>query len=167
VLESFYTTVAQASFTLLALWWVLLQIRHDEWIHDLAYRRSIYDVSLYFLLPGMMSLASLLAVEEATIWRASFAVFGIIGAVESAWFIAGRGRMRTAAPFVRVTDVLSVALYALVALVAVWETLPDDLGIGLRPLELEGLLVTGLLFIGITLAGVIFISTGPHTQRSR
>ena len=164
MLESFYTTVAQASFTLLALWWVLLQIRHDEWINDVAYRRSIYDVSLYFLLPGMMSLGSLLAVQEAWIWRANFAVFGTIGAVESAWLIGGRGRMRTAAPFVRMTDVLSVALYGLVALVAVWENLPDDLGIGLRSLELEGFLVGGLLLIGITLAAVIFVSSGPHTQ---
>jgi hypothetical protein len=50
--------VAQASFTLLALWWVLLQIRHDEWFADTAYRRRAYDVSLYFLLPGIMSLGS-------------------------------------------------------------------------------------------------------------
>ena len=34
MLDSFYSTLAQASFTLLALWWVLLQIRHDEWIAD-------------------------------------------------------------------------------------------------------------------------------------
>jgi hypothetical protein len=167
MLESFYTTVAQASFTLLALWWVLLQIRHDEWIDDVAYRRSIYDVSLYFLLPGMMSLGSLLAVQEAWIWRANFAVFGTIGAVESAWLIAGRGKLRTAAPFVRVTDVLSVVLYGLVVLVAVWEKLPDELGIDLRSLELEGFLVGGLLLIGISLAAVIFVSTGPHVEQSR
>src|SRR5688572_12185224 len=60
MLESFYSTVAQASFTLLGLWWVLLQIRHDEWIGDAPYRQSVYDISFYFLLLGMMSLASLL-----------------------------------------------------------------------------------------------------------
>jgi hypothetical protein len=166
MLDTFYTTVAQASFTLLALWWVLLQIRHDEWISDTAYRRSVYDVSLYFLLPGMMSLASLLAVEEAWIWRANFAIFGSIGVVESVWLLARRGRLRAAAPFLRAADVLSVVLYGLVALVALWEKLPEELGIDLRPLELEGIFVAALLLLGVTLAALIFVSTGPHVDRS-
>jgi hypothetical protein len=162
MLDSFYTTVAQASFTLLALWWVLLQIRHDEWFGDAAYRRSIYDVSLYFLLPGMMSLASLLAVETNWIWRASFAVFGAIGLAESVLLIARRGELRAAASLVRAADLVSVLLYGLVVLVAIWEKLPEDLGIEMRPLEMEGLLVSGLLLLGITLAATIFVSTGPH-----
>jgi hypothetical protein len=165
MLDTFYTTVAQASFTLLALWWVLLQIRHDEWFGDAAYRRSVYDVSLYFLLPGMMSLASLLAVEETWIWRASFAVFGFIGLVESVLLIARRGALAAAAPLVRAADLLSVVLYGLVALVAIWDSLPEDVGIDLRPLELEGLFVAGLLLLGVTLAATIFVSTGPHPAR--
>jgi hypothetical protein len=165
MLDTFYTTVAQASFTLLALWWVLLQIRHDEWISDAPYRRSVYDVSLYFLLPGMMSLASLLAVQETSIWRWSFAVFGIVGAVESVLLIARRGALRAAGPLVRTADVLSVLLYGLAAVVAIWEDLPEELGIGLRPLELEGLFVAALLLLGVTLAAAIFVSTGPHVAR--
>jgi hypothetical protein len=161
MLDQFYTTVAQASFTLLALWWVLLQIRHDEWFSDTAYRRSVYDVSFYFLLPGMMSLASLLAAQEPDIWRVSFAVFGLIGLAESLGLMARRGALRSGQPLMRVADVLSIALYAAAVLVAVWKDLPEELGIGLSSLELEGLFVTGLLMIGITLAGVIFISTGP------
>jgi hypothetical protein len=161
MLDQFYTTVAQASFTLLALWWVLLQIRHDEWFSDTAYRRSIYDVSFYFLLPGMMGLASLLAVQNSDIWRVSFAVFGLIGLVESMMLIARRGALRSAAALVRAADLLSVVLYALTVIVAVWDDVSKDLDIGLQPLELEGIFVTALLMIGITLAGAIFISTGP------
>jgi hypothetical protein len=165
MLDQFYTTVAQASFTLLALWWVLLQIRHDEWFSDTAYRRSVYDVSFYFLLPGMMSLASLLAAQEPDIWRVSFALFGAIGLVESLAVMARRGALRSGQPLMHVADVVSVALYAAAVLVAVWDSLPDDLGIGLAPLELEGIFVTGLLMTGITLAGLIFISTGPGTAQ--
>jgi hypothetical protein len=165
MLDQFYTTVAQASFTLLALWWVLLQIRHDEWFADTAYRRSVYDVSFYFLLPGMMSLASLLAVQNSDIWRISFAVFGTIGLVESVGVMARRGALGSAQPLMRMGDVLSVALYAATVLVAVYKDLPDDLGINLTGLELEGIFVTGLLMIGISLAGVIFVSTGPGAAR--
>ena len=161
MLDTFYTTVAQASFTLLALWWVLLQIRHDEWFNDTPYRRSVYDVSLYFLLPGLMSLGSLLAVEEAWIWRASFATFGTIGLVWSILLMAGRGRMRGAAGLVWVADLVSILLYGLIVLFAVWEKLPEELGIDLTSLEAEGFFVTGLLMLGITLAAAIFVSTGP------
>ena len=166
MLDDFYTTVAQASFTLLALWWVLLQIRHDEWMEDQAYRRSVYDVSLYFLLPGMMSLASLLAVQETSIWRVSFALFGVVGFAESLWLFARRGTLRTAAALFRAADVLSLLLYALAFLVAVWKELPQELGLGLRPLEVEGLVVTTLLLLGVTLAAAIFVRTGPHLAKS-
>jgi hypothetical protein len=166
MLDTFYTTVAQTSFTLLALWWVLLQIRYEDWFSDAPYRRSVYDVSLYFLLPGMMSLASLLAVEQSWIWRASFAVFGSLGVAESALLMVRRGTLRAAGQLVRVADVLSLLLYGLVVLAAVWESLPADLGIDLRPLELEGLFIAALLLIGVTLAAVIFVSTGPHVAHS-
>ena len=142
---------------------MLLQIRHDEWFRDAAYRRSVYDVSLYFLFPGMMSLASLLAAGEPRIWRVAFATFGILGGLESVLSMLRRGRLPAAWALVRAADVLSIVLYGLVALVAVWVALPREVGIGLRPLELEGLLVAALLLVGITLAAAIFVTTGPRT----
>jgi hypothetical protein len=162
VLDSFYTTAAQASFTLLALWWVLLQIRHDAWIADVAYRRTVYDVSFYFLLPGMMSLGSLLAVQQSSVWRASFALMGAVGVVESLILIAGRREMRGRGLLVESADWLSLVLYALVVAVALWTGLPDELGLGLQPLELEGILLAGLIFLGIALAAALFVTTGPH-----
>ena len=166
MLDQFYATVAQASFTLLALYWVLLQLRHDEWFGDPAYRRTAYDVSLYFLLPGMMSLLSLLAVEEPRIWRVSFVVFGVVGAVESVLVMLRRARLQTADLLVRLADVVSIALYGLVALVAIWLELPEKLGLSLRPLEAEGLLIGALLLLGVALAAAIFVSTGPHSTRA-
>jgi hypothetical protein len=75
--------------------------------------------------------------------------------------IARRGALRSARALVRAADLLSVVLYALTVIVAVWDDVSKDLDIGLQPLELEGIFVTALLMIGITLAGAIFISTGP------
>jgi hypothetical protein len=165
MLESFYTTAAQASFTLLALWWVLLQIRHDAWIADVAYRRTVYDVSFYFLLPGMMSLGSLLAVQQSSVWRASFALLGAVGIIESLILIAGRREMRGRGLLVESADWLSLVLYGLVVAVALWTGLPDELGLGLAPLELEGILLAGLIFLGIALAAALFVTTGPHVHR--
>ena len=166
MLDSFYTTAAQACFTLLALWWVLLQIRHDAWIADVAYRRTVYDVSFYFLLPGMMSLGSLLAVQQSSVWRASFALLGAVGIIESLILIAGRREMRGRGMLVESADWLSLALYSLVVAVALWTGLPAELGLGLQPLELEGILLAGLIFLGIALAAALFVTTGPHVHRA-
>jgi hypothetical protein len=165
-LENFYSTVAQASFTLLGLWWVLLQIRHDEWIADAPYRQSVYDISFYFLLLGMMSLGSLLAVREEDIWRASFVAFGTVGVIESSLVIARR-RSFQVGPLVRMADWLSVLLYGLAALVAIWSDLPGELGIELQALEVEGIFVTALLLLGVALAAGLFVTTGPGVQSPR
>jgi hypothetical protein len=164
--QDFYANVAQASFTLLGLWWVLLQIRHDAWIADVAYRRAVYDISSYFLLPGMMALGSLLAVQEPTIWRVVFAVLGAVGVVESALVVAGTRVLRAQAALVAVADWASLAMYALLVLVALWTRFPQRVGLGLRPLEAEGILVAALLLIGITLAAALFVTTAPHVEPS-
>jgi hypothetical protein len=92
--QDFYATVAQASFTLLGLWWVLLQIRYDAWFANIDYRRAVYDISLYFLLPGMMGLGALLAAQQPAIWRGVFGVLGAVGVVESALVIGGMRVLR-------------------------------------------------------------------------
>ena len=164
MLDQFYSTVAQASFTLLALYWVLLQLRHDEWFGNAAYRRSAYDVSLYFLLPGMMSLLSLLAVQQPNVWRVSFVVFGVIGIVESVLVMTRRGELGTGDRLVRVADVLSIVLYGLAVLIAIWRDVADDIGLDLRPLEAEGIVVAALLALGIVLAAAMFVSSGPAAR---
>jgi hypothetical protein len=166
MLDQFYSTVAQASFTLLALYWVLLQLRHDEWFGDARYRRSAYDVSFYFLLPGMMSLLSLLAVQQPDVWRWSFVVLGLVGVAESVLVMLRRGRLEAGGRILQVGDVLSIVLYSLVVLVAVWNRLPRELGLDLRPLEVEGILISALLGLGVVLAAAMFVSTGPHVART-
>jgi hypothetical protein len=164
MVQDFYATLAQASFTLLGLWWVLLQIRYDAWFADIAYRRAVYDISFYFLLPGMMAMGSLLAVQEPTIWRAVFALLGVVGVVESALVVSGVRVLRAHRALVAFADWASLVMYALIGLVALWSTLPRRVGLGLRPLEAEGILVTALLFIGITLAAALFVTTGPEVE---
>ena len=166
-MDQFYSTVAQTSFTLLALYWVLLQLRHDEWFGNPAYRRSAYDVSLYFLLPGMMSLLSLLAVSEPNVWRVSFVLFGTIGVVESVLVMSRRGELGAGDRLVRVADVASIALYALAILIALWRELPDKLGLDLRPLEVEGIVLAALLGLGVVLGAAMFVSTGPQASGGR
>jgi hypothetical protein len=155
--ESFYSTVAQASFTLLGLWWVVLQIRYGPWMRDRRVRRAVYDISLYFLLPGMMSLMALLAADVSMIWRVTFAAGGVVGALESIQSIAHTRGHESPTRLIDVGDWVSLVHYPLIAAIAHRRTIPADLGIHLRALEAEGILIGMLLGLGVLLGAALFV----------
>lgn len=152
-MEGFYQTMAGFCFTLLGLWWAVVQFRHDEWMGNAPWRRLSYSVHLSFLVPGVMSLGAIAAGDVKLIWRLTFVLacaFGIAamlilyrqgpaGSTLRGWFIR-RGRW------------LIIVFYALIALVAAIPDLTGLVGAGLKPLQVEGLLLTLLVFIGASVA---------------
>ncbi len=159
-LQTFYQTVAQLSFTLLGLWWIVLQTKYSEWIGSHRRRRMASGISLYFLLPGSMSLFALLAVSNRVIWQVAFTIAGIAGlAVVMAFRLGvsgstddGLGR----AWVWRAAQLLTYLLYAAIALVALFADAINAQGI--TPLTVEGTLVSLLVVLGLTLAWAYFIS---------
>jgi hypothetical protein len=156
--QSFYSTVAQASFTLLGLWWVILQIRYGPWLRNSRTRWAVYDISLYFLLPGMMSLMSLLAADVSTIWRVSFAVAGVAGVLESILSLANARGQDSPARLVDLGNWASLVLYPAIVAIAIRRTIPEEIGIHLSPLEAEGILVATLLALGVLLGAALFVT---------
>jgi hypothetical protein len=150
-----YIAVGEASFALLGLWWVVVEFRHSEWMRDRGKRRGAYGVSLHFLLPGVMSVMALAAVNNSSVWRVTFCAAGLIGAVESLRRLAS-GRREGAAPTSLVGLAVLALTYALVGVLALHTTLMNDVGIDLRPLEAEGVLVGLLLLTGVNLAWLAF-----------
>jgi hypothetical protein len=157
-LRDFYSTTAQACFTVLSVWWVILGLNFQRWVKDPPRRLMVYDVSLYFLLPGLMSLVSLLAVGVPGIWRVAFALGATAGAIESVILPIHRARRGRSGLPERGADWVSFALYALIAVVAVRPSLVGSAGLGLRPLEVEGILIAALLLVGFLLAGLMFVT---------
>jgi hypothetical protein len=165
-LKDFYATTAQACFTVLSVWWVILSLNFKEWVRDPHRRLMVYDVSLYFLLPGLMSLVSLLAIGVPEIWRVAFALAGIVGAIESVVLPIRRVPHGRAGAPVRAADWVSFVLFGLIALVAVAPSLVETAGIGLRPLELEGALITGILVVGFSLAWLMFVTSATGEEET-
>src|SRR5690242_20930258 len=116
--EVFYQTVAQLSFTLLGLWWLVLQTKYGEWIHHPMRRRMATNITLYFLLPGSMSLLALLATTSRLLWQVAFVLAALIGAVATAFFLraahASQWRNPWSLRIVTAASSLGLALYALV-----------------------------------------------------
>jgi hypothetical protein len=157
-LATFYQTVAQLCFTLLGLWWIVLQTKYQEWIGDPTRRRTVTNISLYFLLPGSMSLMALLAGQQHLLWQVSFFVASGIGAVETGALLL-RERAAGRLPWPRVAlRWVGVTLYLIVAVAALVAFIPGAARrLHLDPLTLSGVLITLLVVAGVLLAWLYFI----------
>jgi len=158
----FYQTVAQLCFTVLGLWVLVLQTKYRDWTVKPVRRRMATNISLYFLLPGCMSLLALLSVHTALLWQAAFVVAGVLGMIETALLARDEGQLLAQAgampssryQSLRLLRWVGIALYALVVLVALFA---GAIGQLVSPLNVAGVLITLLIVLGLALAWVYFV----------
>jgi len=149
-LDDFYKTVAGISFTLLGLWWIVVQLKYAEGAGDPTRRRHAYGVMMYFLLPGVMTLVSAVNSDHLSLlWRIAFGVAAVLGLIEIILFWVTPGVKSLAATALRV---FALALYGLILAFAIHPKLPVQLGLGLTPREAEAILVGLLIVVGVNLA---------------
>jgi hypothetical protein len=160
MLTDFYTAFGTVCFTLLGLWMVVLQTRHADWRGVAAHRRRAYGVALHFSLPGLMSLLSLVDPASMTLWRISFAVVAASGAIV---LVLVRGALPTAAG--RAAYLAAVVLYVLIAVVAAVPGVVGDVGMSVRPLRIEAVLLTILVFVGANVALLLLFDETPVTSK--
>jgi hypothetical protein len=138
---TFYQTLSGTSFTLLGLWFGVMQFGHGNWRTDPDRHAATLHLALKFFLPGVLGLASMLgtAGDGGIVWRTTFALGGTIGLLESLRHVLRTGRSRVPGRRLAVADPL---LYALVVGAAF---VPAGT-LAITPLQTEGI-VTGLLFV--------------------
>lgn len=154
--ETFYTTVSTISFTLLGLWWVVVQGR-ESWRHDVARRRMAYAVSLHFLLPGAMSVLSLVAPDVAWLWRVTFVSAGLVGVIAAIFVVRTLREEYDCPRLVKTIEWIAIPIYAAVTVVALAPELVTGLGLGLTPLQVEGVILAVLLFFGVQGAWILMV----------
>lgn len=162
MLTSFYEVATGLSFTLLGLWWVVVQFKYQEWMLDRAHRRLAFDTSLYFLLPGIMSLVSLLSERVTVLWRVGFGLAGAIGVVEALAATAAAGS--TGHRVGRMIRWTAMPLFALVVVFAVAPGLGK--AVGLTGIEVEALILSLLLFAGANFAWFMFAAGARDEARA-
>lgn len=154
--ESFYTTVSAISFTLLGLWWVVVQSR-ESWRFDVARRRMAYAVSLHFLLPGTMSVLSLVAPDVGWLWRVTFVTAGIAGIVATALVVRTLREEHDTPRLARAIEWIAIPVYAVVTVIAAVPEIVNGAGIGLTALQVEGIILAVLLFFGVQAAWILMV----------
>ena len=156
MLKDFYLSFSAVCFTLLGLWLIVVQTRHAEWRGSPLYRRRAYAVAIHFSLPGLMSLLALVDPESSILWRASFGIAAIGGAMA---LIALRG----AAPGkLGLTAYMSaIGLYLLIGLLAIAPHSASRLGLQAAPVRVEAALLIILVFAGVNVAWLLLFSEAP------
>ncbi|MGH4014790.1 MAG: hypothetical protein ACRDSL_12875 [Pseudonocardiaceae bacterium] len=153
----FYQTLSSMSFTLLGIWFAVMQFSNGRWRSDPQRHRTNLHIALHFFLPGFLSLAALLSggTDGGLMWRIVFIIGGVVGLIESLSFLQVSGApFASAGRFLRATDPL---LYTLMVLAAV---LPAGLFL-VTPLQIEGM-VTGVLFMsGLCYVWLAFAERAP------
>ena len=150
--NAFYGVLAGLSFTLLGLWWVACQSRMN-WLVDRVGRGMAYVVSLHFVLPGAMSLLSLVAPDQPALWRITFATAGVAGLLGSGLLVATMRRRSEDVAWALLLQWVALPVYAVVTLVAVMPGIAS--GFGLTPLQIEGLALVVLILLGTQSAWLV------------
>ncbi|HCT81876.1 MAG TPA: hypothetical protein DGT23_35915 [Micromonosporaceae bacterium] len=153
-LSSFYSVISGINFTLLGLWWVAARERAE--LRDAAGRRTAYLVSLGFVIPGTIALLSQVAPNVPALWRGSFAIAGVAGAV-GMFLLAGAMGTSLVAQLIRFA---AVPFYLLVALVALVPGITSSLD--LTALQVEAILLSLLVFLGVQAAWAVAMT--PRAQ---
>src|SRR5487761_2453537 len=167
MLTAFYQTAAQLCFTLLGLWWLVLQTKYSEWVYDRLRRRVASSISLYFLLPGSMSLIALLATNLSLLWRVAFAVAWVFGAGAKLpiWSMPGTGALdaskRPGFGLASLTPArwVGVVLYLGIFAISVAPQIAQSMGIA--PLVVAGIGLSLIVVLGVSLAWAFFLETAP------
>ncbi|HLM87862.1 MAG TPA: hypothetical protein VK284_02370 [Streptosporangiaceae bacterium] len=165
-LSDFYQAFAAACFALLGLWLVAAQLRVDVWQNDPARKSRAYVVALSFVLPGMMSVFSLIDQNTSTFWQASFATVAFGGALI---MFAVRGFAVPAEPgrtgLRRLTDpdrlgqaayVTAIVLYLVIGVLALFG--------GLAELRTEAVLLTILVFLNFNVGWLLLFDVGSPSR---
>jgi hypothetical protein len=149
---TFYQALAGLSFTLLGLWFGVMQLAHGGWRTDPRQHRASLHVALHFFLPGMASLASMLAggVGGGIIWKVTFVIAGLIGVAEAVSFLRLKGGVDSLpSKVLRSVDPLLYAAMVVVVFV------PRGT-FALTPLQLAGMATGGLFLIGLCFVWLAF-----------
>lgn len=143
-LSTFYALMSATCFTLVGLWWTVVE-RRPAWKTDPARRRLAGGVYLSFLLPGLMSLFAQINPENPLIWRTSFGATALLGLWSTIGLVGIERRATTErGPFGRHRWVVA-ALYGLILVLGAAPELVR--AVGLAPLQVGGFLLVLLVIL--------------------
>jgi len=146
--NTFYAVTAATCFTLVGLWWSVIK-DHPEWLTNEVTKHMAGGVYASFLIPALMSMGAQVGGEGSIIWNLVFIVAGVVGIRYTTQLIQKTKSAESNGPFSKNRWVLPL-LYGIVIFFAIFTDLPRY--VGLKPLQMEGLILCLLILIAHMLA---------------
>jgi hypothetical protein len=147
-METFYATLSSICFTLVGLWWVVVQFKYDLFMSSPSLRVAAYVATMHFIAPGVISLVSVLVSQEAAIWRVGSFAGSALGIVAS--FAALRSGKLAGSQ--RLIEVALLILFGVLAVLS-FVTVPI---FGLKPIMVESLVDVLVIVLGVQYAWQFF-----------
>jgi len=147
-INTFYAVTSATCFTLVGLWWSVVKDK-TEWFKDEATRRLAGGVYASFLIPALMSLGAQVGGEGSVIWNVVFFAAALVGINSTTRLIRKTNSANANGPFSRNRWIVPL-LYGIVLLFAIFPGLAGV--VGLKALQVEGLLLCILILIAHALA---------------
>jgi undecaprenyl pyrophosphate phosphatase UppP len=142
--STFYALLSGTCFTLVGLWWNVVNSK-KEWHADQGMMELASGVYLSFLIPGLMSLVAQVGIDNSFVWQIAFALAAILGIIYTNRISQRTRKLAPAGNFHKNRWGVNV-IYGLILVCAIFPGLGRVFGLG--GLQLEAILVAGLLLIG-------------------
>jgi hypothetical protein len=142
--ETFYATLAQICFTLVGLWWVVVQFKYEALMTSPQGRLTAYAASMHFVAPGLIALVSVLTIDQVSMWRLGSAVGSLLG-------IIAAGAAIRAGLLNRLQKAQELVLLILFIVLGVLSFVSAPL-LGLKPLLVEALVNVAVIVLGVQFA---------------
>ncbi|WP_432027309.1 hypothetical protein [Streptomyces sp. 1222.5] len=156
--STFYALFSATCFTLVGLWWNVVQ-SHTDWMREPALRRVVGGIYLSFLLPALMGLfAQVGGAQQPHIWRVAFIALAVVGCGCTLRLLARARGDR----FVTWQQAGAAVMYALIAVVGAFPELARPLG--LTPIQAEALMLIVLVVLGHALVWRFMAGAGRPAE---
>ena len=158
-MSDFYPAFSATCFVVLTLWLATVAVRHADWRGQQDLEKRAFSVGLFFSLPGIMTLISLVDPTSPRLWELSYTIVALVGAVVVAvLFNAGRDRVMTTAYLLAIAIYLAIGVIAIVGMTQPVAHVEN---------EVDQVLLCVLLFLGVNVAWwLIFADSNAETKRS-
>ncbi len=159
-LSTFYALMSATCFTLVGLWWTVVE-RRPGWRDDAARRRLAGGVYLSFLLPGLMSLLAQVSPDNPLVWRTSFVAAAVVGLWSTWGLLRVEQSLAVLGPFRRNRWAVG-AIYLLVIVLGGFPELARTLGAA--PLQVGGFLLVLLVVLAHGLTWEFLMEPDPTPE---
>ena len=150
-MSDFYEPFSSTCFVVLGLWLVVVQLHYEEWKGDPHMIRRAFGIGLYFSLPGIMTLISLVNPAAPRLWETSYTLVALGGAGVMAVLYTGADNRLAATAYLA-----ALVLYLAIGVIAITAFTRHSAHV---ENQIDQVLLCVMLFLGVNVAQLLLF--GP------